>query len=168
MTTLFPETPTLPGPPRVLRRITFEVSGDPMPQPRVRAFARKMGNGQAVARVYTPGTAEAWKSAIAVAARPHIPQRPITGGVALSVLFRIERPKSHYGSGRNAEVLRSAAPRFHAQKPDVDNLIKAVMDALSIIGIWEDDTQACRLIVEKRWATLAERPGATIDIEELE
>jgi len=47
-----------------MSQIHFFVSGDPKAQPRIRAFAI---NGHA--RVYDPGTAEGWKSLIAVAAR---------------------------------------------------------------------------------------------------
>lgn len=45
--------------------ITFFIHGDPKPQPRPRAFARRMG-AKFVARVYDAGTAEGWKSQIAM------------------------------------------------------------------------------------------------------
>jgi Holliday junction resolvase RusA-like endonuclease len=53
----------------------------------------------------------------------------------------------------------------HTQKPDKDNLEKAVMDALTSIGIWKDDCQVYGGITEKYWT--ADKSGAEILIEEL-
>ena len=40
----------------------------------------------------------------------------------------------------------------HIKKPDVDNLVKAVLDALNGVA-WVDDSQIVRLIAEKRYST---------------
>lgn len=143
----------------------IEVDGDPKPQPRPRAFARKFGPGNWQARVYTPGTAEAWKSAIAEAARPLIPAEPITGPIRLKITFRFARPKAHYRTGRHAGQLRPDAPAWHTGAPDRDNLEKAVMDALTVIGFWKDDGQVCTGTVAKVYA---ERPGASITVVPIE
>lgn len=71
--------------------ISFSVQGVPKGQPRPRAFAFK-----GKARVFDPGTAEGWKSAIAEAARPHLPREPLAGPVALEVAFSFPRPKKHF------------------------------------------------------------------------
>ena len=54
------------------RTISFSVDGEPKAQPRPKAFARNFGN-KWQARVYDPGTAEGWKSLIAIAVKPHLP-----------------------------------------------------------------------------------------------
>lgn len=118
------------------------VPGVPRGQPRPRAFARG-----GVARVYDPGTAEAWKQAVAIAAAP-VARTRYTGAVMLVLSFRFRRPKGHYT--RRGD-LRTTAPRLHVQKPDLDNLAKAVMDALTIIGAWRDDAQILELRVDKAW-----------------
>lgn len=123
--------------------IRFFVEGEPKGQPRPRAFAF---NGRA--RVFDPGTAENWKSCVAVAAKAAGLRSAITGApVAVTLDFYFRRPKSHYG----AKGLRSVAPQSHIGKPDVDNLAKAVLDALSHIGVWHDDSQVDSLTVMKRW-----------------
>lgn len=139
--------------------IQFFVSGEPKGQPRPRAFARRMGN-KFVARVYDVGTAEQWKSQIALAAKPFIPTEPITGAVALRILFHLPRPKAH--SRSNGE-LKPTAPTWHVGKPDLDNFAKAVMDALTQIGVWLDDSQVASLTLLKQYG----RAGALVEIERL-
>ena len=141
--------------------VTFWVSGDPKGQPRPRAFARKFGD-KWQARVYDAGTAEGWKSAIAEAARPHLSGGFGDGPVELSICLWIRRPKSHF---RKAG-LREDAPVFCSKKPDADNYAKAVMDALTVLGMWRDDCQVVRLAVTKRFAQ--HEVGANITIKEAE
>lgn len=144
---------------RELLSIKFFVAGEPKPQPRPRAFARKMGD-KFVARVFDAGTAEHWKSQIAIAAKPFLPATPIAGPVRLRVVFNLPRPKGH--SRSNGE-LKASAPIWHVGRPDVDNYIKAVMDALTQIGLWVDDSQVCQLEAWKQYGL----PGATIYVMEM-
>lgn len=140
--------------------ITFHVDGEPKAQPRPRAFA--MGGR---ARMYNPATAEGWKSCVADGARRHIPREPITLPVAVEVTFWMPRPKNHYGSGRNAQQLKPGSPFYHVAKPDGDNLIKAVLDALTTLRVWHDDSLVVDTRVVKRYAN--GRPGADITITPL-
>lgn len=115
--------------------IEFTVYGDPKGQPRPKAFAR---GGRAA--VYDPGTAEGWKSLIAVACRKYIDNdtAPLGGPLQLDIDYYFKRPKAHFRS--NGDI-KDAAPFWFTKKPDRDNLDKAVMDALTQLGIWEDDKQ---------------------------
>ena len=123
---------------------SFFVPGIPKAQPRPRAFARKMGNGKYVARVYEAGTAENWKSAIPVAAVQNRPPSPIDGPIRVDMEFFFPRPLSHYVGGKASNPVKPTAPDWHTQKPDRDNLDKAVLDALTQIGgFWHDDAQVC-------------------------
>lgn len=115
--------------------ISFFVRGEPKAQPRPKAFARKMGD-KFVARVYTPGTAENWKSCVAEAAKPFV-EEMIMEPVAISMVFVMPRPKSHFNS---KGALKPDAPVFHAIKPDGDNLYKGTVDALKTLGLISDDS----------------------------
>ncbi len=143
--------------------ISFYVSGDPKPQPRPRAFARKIGD-EYVARVYQPGTAEHWKTMIADAARK-AGMTKFTGAVAVEMFFNFKRPKSHL---RSNGQLRESAPEFHTQRPDFDNLEKAVIDALTHIGAWHDDAQVVDVRTAKNWSMAGWPGGCHIRIMELE
>ena len=138
--------------------ITFFVPGTPKAQPRPRAFARKFG-AKFSARVYDPGTAEGWKSAIAVAARPFLPAEPLKGPLRVDITFYFPRPKYHFRS--NGE-LKPTAPEWHTGRPDRDNCEKSSADALTQLGMWEDDGQVCSGTIEKRYSF---QSGAEIRIE---
>ena len=123
--------------------ITFTVPGDPVPQPRPRVSTRG-----GFARAYVPSThpVHAYRDAIAAAARS---AGLTTTGEVLNVVIDavFERPKSHLRkSGVNLD-----APRL--PRPDVDNLAKAVLDALQ--DVMGDDTNVARLVVEKSYGTEA-------------
>ena len=137
--------------------ISFFVPGTPKPQPRPRAFSRG-----GVARVYDPATAEGWKSLIATEARKVRPSEPLPGPLTLEVQFTLPRPKSHYTSkGALREAHNSA---YHTQKPDLDNLAKAVMDAMTVIGFWRDDAEIQRLTLLKWWSSDTMPAGAYIRV----
>ena len=154
-----------PGP-AVPRVISFFAPGTPKGQPRPRAFARRMADGRSIARMYDDGTAENWKSQIALASKPHFAgQSSILGPVSLRVLFYFARPKLHFRSNGD---LKPNAPRLHTTKPDADNCIKAVKDALTQLGVWRDDCLVAVLHVEKLYVVSLSSPsGAFIHISEL-
>ena len=58
------------------------------------------------------------------------------------------RPKSHYGTGKNAGKLKLNAPTLHTKKPDLDNLEKMVYDCLDHVS-WKDDSQIVKSIAQK-------------------
>jgi Holliday junction resolvase RusA-like endonuclease len=147
--------------------LKVDVAGEPKGQPRPRAFARKMG-GKYVARVYDAGTAEGWKSLVAAAVRPHLPDAPWTEPLIVELSFTMPRPRGHFRTGKRAHELRDDAPSWHTGKPDGDNLAKAVLDTLSQIGLWRDDCQVVVLRVLKAYPTCDEdRVGCEIWVRRL-
>lgn len=146
--------------------ISVWVSGTPRHQPRPRAFARKMPNGQYIARVYDDGSAEGWKAAIACSLRS-VPWTAIEGPVCLTLQFYFPRPKGHYRTGKNATTLKPGAPIMHCARPDVDNTVKCVMDCLTKLGVWRDDNQVAILSASKMWSNDPTRVGAQINVEEI-
>lgn len=139
--------------------ISFFAEGEPKGQPRPRAFAF---HGHA--RIYDAGTAEGWKSQVALAAKPHRPDAPINGPVKVVMRFFMPRPKNHFRSGKLAGVLRANAPGWHTAKPDCDNLAKAVLDVLKTIGMFRDDSQVAWMLVSKHYG---KPTGVKVEIEEL-
>jgi crossover junction endodeoxyribonuclease RusA len=78
--------------------------------------------------------------------------RPLFGEgvpVAVEITFTFARPGGHYGTGRNAAVLKAWAPTWRASPPDVDKLARGVFDACTAAGVWRDDAQAVELTARK-------------------
>lgn len=117
------------------------VYGNPIAQPRVRVARRGKFSS-----VYTPQKKigpykDRIKAAFVVKPLDMIDKgKPI----AVRLEFVFELPKSRkktYGAA-------------HTQKPDVDNLCKAVFDALNELA-WHDDCQIVDLkIIAKRWQNI--------------
>ena len=133
------------------------VPGIPKAQPRPRMT--KAGH------VYTPDSAKAWKDAVSVEfllQKKEIINQP----VKLTVCFFLPIPKSRLsGSKRITEM----SP--HTGKPDSDNLLKAVMDAMSAqkkgkptaASVWTDDALVFSSHATKRYTAGAS--GAMITVE---
>lgn len=132
--------------------ISFLVEGEPKGQPRPRAFAR---NG--MVRVYDPATAEGWKNQIAIAFRQEVLRLGLktdgdalfNGPVKLQATFVFQSPKSHFNAkGVLKQCWRSS---WKVSKPDLDNIEKALMDALTTCRAWDDDSQVCAKQTRKVW-----------------
>lgn len=65
--------------------------------------------------------------------------------VVVAMTFHVARPKSHFGSGKNAGQVKASAPTRPTTKPDLLKLARAVEDALTQI-CYRDDSQ----IVDER------------------
>jgi Holliday junction resolvase RusA-like endonuclease len=121
--------------------VTFTIDGDPVPQPRPRVST--VGG---FARAYVPKThgIHAYRQAVAISAK--VAGLANTGqpvSVVIDAVFA--RPKSHL----NKSGVKATAPQL--PRPDVDNIGKAVLDALQ--DVMGDDTMVSRLVVEKSWGS---------------
>lgn len=150
--------------------LEFFVRGTPIAQPRPRAQGRP---GMAP-RIYTKDNGvEEWKAAIRRKAFNYWNGVRLDGPLAVTLYFYIARPKGHLSAKHG---LKPSAPAFHVQKPDVDNLAKAAIDALSdrkkngitTHGIWTDDDNIVRLHVEKFWEPDPAEAGCWFQISILE
>lgn len=136
------------------------IFGIPKAQPRARAFAFK-----GKARMYDPGTAEAWKGDVAAQTK-ELHGRNLQGCIHVQMHFFMARPKSHYRS--NGVDLKPSSPRlYYAKKPDADNLAKAVLDALTALNVWGDDDQVVILGVTKTWS-VDQRSGCVLTINTID
>lgn len=112
---------------------------------------------------------EDWRHAIAAAAAGAIDGPPIEGPVSVSVDFVFPRPQSHYlpaNSRRPEPELRPGAPVHHSGAPDVDKLLRALLDALTGVVI-RDDGQVAITRASKLYET-PERPvGCAVAVRSL-
>lgn len=90
----------------------------------------------------------------------------ITGPVELIISEYRERPKYHYGTGRNSDKIKDRYQQvFCVTKPDISNTKKAIEDALNGLA-WIDDSYVVDSRHHKRYANKGERIGAFVTIKE--
>ena len=87
----------------------------------------------------------------------------LTGPLALEIWFHIKRPKGHFGTGKNAGVLKPSAPKYPNKKPDIDNMLKFYMDCMNTV-IFHDDSAIITVNAHKRYS---KDPRTEINIIEM-
>lgn len=135
--------------------LMFEVHGEPAPQGSMRAFVPK-GWSRAIITAANKKT-KPWRQEVAGAALSAMEEAKFECSgkdvaFRLAIVFRFQRPKS---------VRKSVIEK--TTKPDVDKLVRSILDALTGI-IWVDDSQVVEIHARKEFGV---RPGATISFWEL-
>jgi crossover junction endodeoxyribonuclease RusA len=138
--------------------LSFFCAGIPKAQPRVKAFVRGGHAG-----VYTPDSAEIWKQEVRRQAVANAPESLVSGVVRIQLDFFLPRPKAHLTKHGTP---KPKSPVWHCKKPDLDNLIKAVTDAITDTQrIWLDDSQICEITATKTYALNAIGCSVSISAE---
>ena len=115
---------------------SFIVYGEAIPKGSTRAF---VVNGKAVTTNANIRTKD-WQTLISMAAQQKKPDKPIEGAVDILLNFYLPRPKSVSEKKRPLPIV----------KPDLDKLIRCVLDSLT--GIYFlDDAQVCKVEALKRY-----------------
>lgn len=106
---------------------------------------------------------KAWRQDVREAAGTAMGGRaPFQGALFLWVEFYMPRPAGHYGSGRNAGVLKDSSPRWPTTRPDATKLLRGTEDAMLGV-VYSDDSQIVRTLVTKSYAHQG-RVGALIAV----
>lgn len=142
--------------------IEIIVRGKPAPQ----GSKRHVGNGRMIEMSKAVGP---WRERVAsetqlVMYSAGLP--PVAGAVSVRIWFLMPRPKGHYRTGRNANLLSARAPAHPAGTPDLDKLVRAVLDGLTMGGAWKDDGQVVKLNAEKLY-TISGMAACKIEITEV-
>lgn len=151
--------------------IEFRVLGTPGAQGSKKAFAIRKGGvltGK-VAMSENSKKVAPWRSDVKQAAEDATGTDWVPWDCAceVSAQFVFKRPKSHYGTGRNANVLKSWAPKYVTvvSLGDLDKLLRSTGDALTASGLFRDDCLIARYKdVEKIYG---DKEGATLIITKL-
>ena len=135
----------------IVKEVSFTVIGKPQPAGSKRGFPIKRSNGTiGVAISDSNPKAKEWKSIVIDACQEAYKGPLLRGHLAVYMTFYLPRPKGHFGSGRNAHLLRQASPKFPTVKPDVLKLARGTEDALTGV-LWGDDAQTVDLCLSKRY-----------------
>jgi len=136
--------------------IRFFVPGQPVGKGRPRAAAR----GRHV-RLYTPEKTVTYESLVATAAHGAMQGRPpIQGACIAQMVIRQMVPLSWSAKKRTQALSGEIRP---AKKPDIDNVVKALFDAMNGV-VWVDDVQVVNVSALKVYS---ETPGVVIEVSEI-
>lgn len=150
--------PLLDGVAPSRRHVAFTVHGTPQPAGSKRGFHNPK-TGRVIVTDANP-QARPWKAQVADTAAQamtfhsdegtsgYLP--PFDGPLAVELVFWVTRPKGHYGTGRNAGIVRASAPEFPTVRPDLLKLARAVEDAIAGI-VYRDDAQIVAETLLKRY-----------------
>jgi Holliday junction resolvase RusA-like endonuclease len=126
--------------------VEFTITGVPIPNARPR-LSRK---GR-FTNIYSPTTE--YKTQIALVSNKLFVQgNYFDEAVEISIKYYFPRPKTHYGTGKNKGTIKANYQDVeHIVKPDLDNLNKAVFDAVTNGGLWKDDSLVCKQSSNKQY-----------------
>ena len=130
--------------------IHFTVHGKPQPAGSKQSYPYKKKDGKLGVGVTDANpNVKPWQAMVQSAAMDAMEGCEILRG-PLSVLFMffLQRPKSHYGTGRNSGVLKPSAPQYPTTRPDALKLCRGAEDALTQI-VYSDDSQIVREEISK-------------------
>lgn len=160
---------------KTLRTIRFTINGRPQQRgsktpwiPRHKDGSMLMKNGKPViATMDSNKKSKSWMGQVRDAAAASFEGELLRGPIRMTCWFYFQRPASHFGSGRNSGKLKTSAPEYFTQAPDLDKLIRLIGDSLTGV-VLADDKQICALGNEtgKFWTVSGE--CAEVMIEELD
>lgn len=126
-----------------MKPIRFDIVGLPVAKGRPKFFRRGAFMG-----TYTPDKTRAFERSVLGQALPYKPEKPLEGPLFVMLRFFFPIPKSMPKKFRQAAEGEAC---FMVKKPDVDNLIKSVLDPLNTI-FWTDDKVVVHVRAEKRYS----------------
>lgn len=136
--------------------IHFHVPGQPVGKGRPR-----IGKVGAHARMFTPAKTVNYESTVALFAAQAMAGRALlTGPVNLQMRVDFPIPASWSMKKQRAAEAGQILPTV---KPDSDNIVKAVCDAINGV-VWVDDVQVVDLTLKKRYSM---QPGVAVRIDEV-
>ena len=137
--------------------VHFTIPGEPQGKARPRVVRGKDGR----AHTYTPEKTAQYEALIRKEYRRQGGVRfPDGSGLAVYLSVRCAVPKSASKQRRAAMLAGELLPM---KKPDLDNIAKAICDALNGTA-YRDDAQVVELYAEKRWD---ESPRVDVEIREV-
>lgn len=100
-----------------------------------------------------------WENTVEVEAKAQLPGLQFAGAVEITLIF-YRTPPTSWPKWKKEFAMEGE--RLIEEKPDFDNLAKAVCDGLENAGLFADDGQIARAVIEKRWRRPEDSPRVEI------
>lgn len=140
-------------------KYTINVLGEPMGKQRPRATS--FGGHT---HIYTPSKTLSYEARFAHEFKEKYPEaKPPTGPIAIEVIAWFGLKKADYnskGQPNKHGLAKLSGEEFPTKKPDLDNILKSVLDGLNGIA-FVDDSQVVVAQIQKKYALT---PSVAVDI----
>ena len=100
-------------------------------------------------RTYKTSALKKWELTLHYGLLPFKPKAPLEGPICLQVQFGFKANR------------RKDINTYKLTRPDTDNMIKTLKDAMTKLDFWHDDAQVCHEICSKIYT---DKPGIKIQI----
>jgi len=128
--------------------LKIHIPGQPRGKERARSRIVKQKNGNQFVSHYTPTKTKTNENNISTYAQmAMVGKKPIEDPIKITLLFMFDIPTS-WPKWKKELALTEIA---HTAKPDVDNLVKSVLDGFNGI-VWTDDCLVVSVKAEKRYS----------------
>ncbi len=88
----------------------------------------------------------------------------VEGAVMVDLVFYMPRPQAHHVNSDRSRPLKATSPTLHTGSPDLDKLVRSVLDGLTEI-CFGDDAVVGNLSCEKFYGA---KPGVAIEVRKMD
>jgi Holliday junction resolvase RusA-like endonuclease len=134
--------------------ITFTVYGNPKPLSR-----QRFGLNRKTGKIINFNPSQTDKNSFLSQICSMKPDKPWEGPIEINVTFKFIRPKNHY----TKKGLRPNVPFCVEKRPDLDNLVKLITDAMNGV-FYRDDAQIVAIMASKEFG---DQPCTVVNIKKL-
>lgn len=134
-----------------VKELTITIPGQAAPQGSKKSY---VVNGRAV-MVESSSKLKPWRAVVTLTTKVAAQEQKWTyteGPVSVDLIFEIQKPNSS----------RRAYPTV---KPDIDKLLRAVLDGITDAGIWKDDSQVVSVLARKVY--VMNKPGVIATVRQI-
>lgn len=135
----------------------FRVWGDPQPKGSMKCIGAVGGKHHQL--VEDNKDSPAWRVKVAGVAAALLAKGQLEAAdnhqpIMVEITSTLERPQTHYGTGRNADVVKPSSPVWPSLfgTGDIDKLERLVLDALADAHVLTNDAQVTRTTSSKWYA----------------
>lgn len=131
--------------------LRFTLRCTPTAQARARHTTRKTKKGKTYSVAYKEARQKERETELDDLLEQRTPKKPLEGPLGLEFIAGMPIPASTPKNEREAMLRGEIA---HTKKPDIDNLGKQLLDAMTRAKFWHDDKQVVSLRCSKRYAAV--------------
>lgn len=142
-----------------MKSISFTIYDNPVAKARARVTNKRTKEGKKI--TYTPEKTRVAEQSFRLQSAKWRPAEPFKGPIFLEVIFFRGIPKSF---SKKKKLMAMKGKLFPLSKPDLDNMLKLVKDAMNK-RFYQDDAQVCKVTAAKFYSNV---PRTVIKLQEIE